>query len=99
MFRSFRKTQVTPAQAALRSEIRGLVVAAVLLNPLAAIAEPGAKERLLAGEDVSFDELGLDSLARLTLAVDLDEKGFPISEVEVNEAGSVDALAEHLSRM
>ena len=81
------------------AEVRGLVVEAVLRNPLAAIAEPGTKERLLAGEDVTFDELGLDSLARLTLAVDLDDHGYAISEVEVNEAGSIDALTLLLIRM
>jgi len=82
-----------------QAEIRELVAAAVLRNPLAAVAEPGAKERLIAGDDVTFDELGLDSLARLTLAVDLDEHGYPISEVEVNEAGSIDGLTVLLSRM
>jgi hypothetical protein len=80
-------------------EVRALVVAAVLRNPLAALAEPGAKERLLSGEDVTFDELGLDSLARLTLASDLDEQGFAISEVDVNEAGGIDGLTQHLLRL
>jgi acyl carrier protein len=103
VFRSFRKSQTTTeqasAEAALRAQIRGRIVTAILQNPLAAIAEPGAKERLLAGDDVSFDELGLDSLARLTLAVDLDEQGFPVSEADVNEAGSVDALAAFLCQL
>ena len=48
--------------------------------------------------DVRFDALGLDSLARLTLAVDLDERGYAISELEVNEAGSIDGLTDHLLR-
>jgi hypothetical protein len=84
------------ALTARESEIRRLVVDAVLRNPLAAMAEPTAVERLVAGGAVTFDELGLDSLARLTLAVDLDAHGFAISEVEVNEAGSVDQLVRHL---
>ena len=86
-------------RAARHDEVRALVVAAVLRNPLAALAEPGAKERLLAGADVTFDELGLDSLARLTLAADLDEQGFAISEVDVNEAGGIDGLTQHLLRL
>jgi hypothetical protein len=82
-----------------RAVVRELIVAAVLRNPLMAIAEPGARDRLLAGEDVSFDELGLDSLARLTLAGDLDEAGFPISEVEVTEAGGIEGLTRLLLRL
>jgi hypothetical protein len=86
-------------RAARHAEVRGLVVAAVLRNPLAALAEPGAKDRLIAGKDVTFDELGLDSLARLTLATDLDEQGFAISEVDVNEAGGIDGLTRLLVRL
>jgi hypothetical protein len=86
-------------QGSRHAEVRGLVVTAVLRNPIAAIADPGAKERLLAGADVTFDELGLDSLARLTLATDLDQVGFPISEVEVDESGSVDGLTRLLLRL
>jgi hypothetical protein len=82
-----------------QAELREVVVAAVLRNPLTGLAEPGAKERLLAGGDVTFDELGLDSLARLTLATDLDQQGFPVSEVDVNEAGGVDGLTRLLIRL
>jgi hypothetical protein len=81
------------------AELRELVVTAVLRNPLSEITDPSVRDRMLAGEDVTFDELGLDSLARLTLATDLDAAGYPISEVEVNEAGSVEGLARLLIRV
>jgi acyl carrier protein len=87
------------AQTDRYEQIRAIVVQAVLRNPLTAVADPGAKDRLLSGADVTFDELGLDSLARLTLAVDLDEQGFAISEVEVNDSGSVDALTRLLRNL
>jgi acyl carrier protein len=76
--------------------VRQLVVDAVCRNPLAEVSDPEVLARLADGEDVSFDELGLDSLARLTIAVDLDEHGFAISEVEVSKAGTVDGLVTAL---
>jgi hypothetical protein len=79
--------------------VHALVVQAVLRNPLTAIADPGAKERLLAGDEVSFDELGLDSLARLTLAVDLNESGFDVSELDIDEAGGPNGLTRLLLRL
>jgi hypothetical protein len=84
------------ADTALYAEVRGLVVAAVLRNPILGLAEPGTAERLAAGDDVTFDALGLDSLARLTLATDLDEAGFAVSEVDITEAGSIDGLTRVL---
>jgi len=85
--------------ASRRSQIRGIVVNAVLANPLDVIGDPGAKERLLAGLDLTFDELGLDSLARLTLALELDVHGLSVSESDVNGARSIDGLVELLVRM
>lgn len=79
-----------------RAQVRELVVAAVLRNPLAEIAGPDVMDRLTAGADVTFDELGLDSLARLTVAVDLDEHGFAVAESDVNDAGSIDRLVDVL---
>jgi hypothetical protein len=76
--------------------IRRLVVESVLTNPLAAVAEPATIRRLKSGDDVTFDELGLDSLARLTLATELDAHGFAISEVDVNESVSIDGLTQRL---
>jgi len=81
------------------ARIRRLVVESVLANPLAAVAEPATIERLKSGGDVTFDELGLDSLARLTLATELDEHGFAISEVDVNASVSIDGLTQRLIRM
>jgi len=86
-------------QDAVSAELRELVVTAVLRNPLSDLTDPSVRDRMLAGRDVTFDELGLDSLARLTLATDLDTAGFPISEVEVNEAGSIDGLARLLASL
>jgi len=71
----------------------------VLRDPLSDLTDPSLRQRMLDGEDVTFDALGLDSLARLTLAVHLDAHGFPISEVEVNKAESIDGLARLLSGM
>ena len=86
-----RRTTVRPnGLEAMR--VRGLVVDAIRRNPLAEVSDPEVLARLADGDDVSFDELGLDSLARLTIAVDLDEHGFAISEVEVSDAGTVDGL-------
>ena len=79
------------------ASVRQLVVDAVARNPLAALAEPRTIERLTSGEDVTFDELGLDSLARLTLASELDAHGFAISEVDVDEARSIDGLSRRLA--
>lgn len=96
--RSSRRTTVPPTDSeAVR--VRQLVVDAVRRNPLAEVSDPQVLSRLADGQDVSFDELGLDSLARLTIAVDLDEHGFAISEVEVSEARTVDGLASLLVRM
>lgn len=80
-------------------ELRALVVAAVLRNPIVDVADPQVTARMQAGQDVGFDELGLDSLARLTVAVELDGHGFAISEQEVNEAGTVDGLAALLAQL
>ena len=87
------------ARSTRAAEVHALVVEAILRNPLTAIADPGAKERLLAGDEVSFDELGLDSLARLTLAVDLNESGFDVSELDIDEAGGPDGLTRLLLRL
>jgi acyl carrier protein len=103
VFKRVKRILRSPSTAAVTddrlADIRRLVVDAVRANPLAGIAERGAIERLIAGDDVTFDELGLDSLARLTLATDLGEHGFAISEVEVNEAGSIDGLTRVLLQM
>lgn len=85
--------------AAREQEIRSIVVEAVLRNPLAALSDPRAKERLKTGHDVTFDELGLDSLARLTLAVDLDGHGFPVSERDVNDARGINGLTRRLTEL
>lgn len=82
---------------AVDPELRELVVAAVLRNPTLDVSDPEVTTRMKAGQDVSFDELGLDSLARLTIAVDLDEQGFAVSEQEINEARTVDGLARLLA--
>jgi len=84
---------------AILADLRELVVSAVLRNPLSELTDPSVRDRMLARRDVTFDELGLDSLARLTLAIELDTAGFPISEVEVDEAGSIDGLARLLADM
>jgi hypothetical protein len=95
LFRPFRSRRDADHSARFL-EIRAHVVAAVEANPLYEIADQAARRRLRSGEDVSFDELGLDSLARLALASDLDGVGFAISEREVGEAGSIDGLTRLL---
>jgi len=78
------------------TELRAIVVAAVLRNPIADASDPGVVSRMQAGQDVTFDELGLDSLARLTLAVDLDSQGYAVSEEAVDRARTVHGLARLL---
>jgi acyl carrier protein len=80
----------------LHSEVRQAVLVAVLKNPISVLAGPVAEARLRAGEDASFDELGLDSLARLTLAIDLNSLGYPISEVDIDTSGGVEGLTRFL---
>jgi hypothetical protein len=74
--------------------LRSLVVASILADPLSELADPTVRDRLISGEgDVTFDELGLDSLARLTLAARLDaDHGYPVSESDVARGGSVAGL-------
>jgi len=63
------------------------------------LVEPSALERLDdLSADVTFDELALDSLSRLTLAACLDaEHGLPIAETDVTRAGSIQQLARVLA--
>jgi hypothetical protein len=93
-----RWRQARRGGAERRTEIRAVILEALHRNPIAGMADPGAYERLMAGEDVSFDELGLDSLALLTVADDLDGAGFPVSGHDVDEAGSIDQLTRLLLR-
>jgi acyl carrier protein len=78
------------------TELRAIVVAAVLRNPITDASDPEVVTRMRAGADVSFDELGLDSLARLTIAVELDHKGYAVSEEDIGRARTVDELTRIL---
>jgi acyl carrier protein len=98
-WRSVRSRGGNPPRANRRAEIRGLIVAAVLQNPLAVLAEPDVIERMSAGDDVAFLELGFDSLALLTLATDLCDHDFMVSEVDILSAATVDGLAELIGKM
>jgi len=80
-------------------EYRRIVVQAVLQNPVTVIADDASRARLDdPSADCAFDELGFDSLARLSLAVHLDaEHGIQISERDVDEHGSVMRLATFIA--
>jgi acyl carrier protein len=78
---------------------RRIVAEAVLANPVTVIADESTKARLSdPTADCTFDEIGFDSLARLSLAVHLDaEHGIQISEQDVGESGSVMRLAAFIA--
>jgi len=88
-------------RAAEHDRLRALVVASILIDPLSELTDPSVRERLMSGEgDVTFDQLGLDSLARLTLATNLDaEHGYPVSESDVAGAGSIAGLVALLAKL
>jgi acyl carrier protein len=92
MYRLRRERGPSPAREAVVSAVRSVLIAG--------LADPDAIARLDdPALDVTFDELGLDSLARLSLAVALyTDHGFAISEEEVVRAGTVGRLAQHLAR-
>jgi hypothetical protein len=87
--------------AARNDRLRAAVIACILADPLSELTDPAVLERLRSGRgDVTFDELGLDSLARLTLAVRLDtEHGISLSESDVVGAGSVMRLTALLASL
>jgi acyl carrier protein len=89
------------AAASRNDQLRAAVVACILSDPLSELTDPAVLGRLRSGiDDVTFDELGLDSLARLTLAVRLDtEHGYALSESDVVGAGSVTRLAALLASL
>jgi len=91
-----RRRKVAPPPI---DRFRRIVVEAVHENPVAVIADPTMRARLDDPDaDCTFDELGFDSLARLSLAVHLDaEHGIQISEQDVEQHGSVVRLATFLA--
>jgi len=108
MFRRFRRPPGTPergsrstARSAEQDRLRAVVIACILADPLSELADPSVRGRLeLGSEDVTFDELGLDSLARLTLATRLDgDHGYAVSESDVAAAGSVVRLTDLLASL
>jgi len=88
-------------RAADEGRLRALIVSSILADPLSELTDPTVRDRLVRGDgDITFAELGLDSLARLTLAANLDaEHGYPVSEAEVAEAGSIERLVTLLSAL
>lgn len=97
---SGREVQMMGRWARSRREVpqdlRTIVIETIRRNPLGEVSDPLVLEHMDAGEDVSFDQLGLDSLSRLTIAIDLGELGFDLSEVDVEKARTVDGLARLL---
>jgi acyl carrier protein len=75
---------------------RTLALEALRANPII-VVEREVFERLGAGGDATLDDLGMDSLARMELSIWLEvERGISITESEIGELGSFQALAQHL---
>lgn len=76
---------------------RTLALEALRANPII-VVERELLEQLSAGGDATFDDLGMDSLARMEMSIWLEvERGISITESEIGELGTFQALAGHLS--
>jgi acyl carrier protein len=89
----FRRKESAHARNAAVVALRGVVIDG--------LADPEALQRLADPKaDVTFDELGLDSLALLTVAAALDgDFGYAVTEEDLESASSVKGLVRLLTRM
>jgi hypothetical protein len=89
--------------AARRSErralLRGALVAAIAVNPVAQLLDPTMLARLDdPGYDPTLDELGIDSLSALALAIDIGERlGVTLTEEELRGGARLSELVEFLA--
>ncbi|MEN9316991.1 MAG: Phosphopantetheine attachment site [Pseudomonadota bacterium] len=77
---------------------RLLAIEALHANPLAMFSDHHRARLSDPGFDVSFEELGLDSLGRMELSIWLElEHGIAVTEVEVQAMESLAGLAAFLA--
>lgn len=77
---------------------RALAIEALQANPLAIFSDEHRARLWEPGFDVSFEELGLDSLGRMELSIWLElEQGIGVTEVEVQAMKSLAGLEAFLA--
>ena len=73
---------------------RMVAVAALEANPVAHLTAEQADMLRSTQADLSFEDIGMDSMARMELSIWLElEHGIELSEREIQEVGSVSRLA------
>lgn len=76
---------------------RELAVAALEANPVVHLSVEQANTLRTTETDLTFEELGMDSMARMELSIWLElEHGIELSEREIQEIASVGSLAAFL---
>ncbi|APB98213.1 acyl carrier protein [Polynucleobacter asymbioticus] len=82
------------------TEARKLVVRGILENPLVFMDAKSQESLTSLPEDVSFKELTMDSLAFMELSIWLQlEIDIELTEVDLSDLGSINALATYLSEV
>lgn len=80
-----------------KSRAREIAIEALRANPLAMFSEAHLARLREPGFDVSFEELGMDSLGRMELSIWLElEQGIAVTEVEVQAMKSLAGLETFL---
>lgn len=80
-----------------RSDPRALAIAALRANPVVFLSEEQAQALRDPQHDLSFEDLGMDSMARMELSIWLElELGLEASESTIQEIGSVAGLASFI---
>ena len=84
---------------AQRREARRVLAALLAASPVGAAGDPMLVARLSdPDQDATLDELGLDSLALLSLAVELELRlGLAVTAEDLTDAGSLDGIAALLT--
>ena len=82
------------------TDARQLVVKGILENPLVFLDLKGQESLASSLEDVSFKDLRMDSLAFMELSIWLQlEIDVELTEVDLSDLGSINALATYLSEL
>ena len=77
---------------------REVAIEALQANPLASFSEEHRARLREPGFDVSFEELGMDSLGRMELSIWLElEQGIGVTEAEVQAMKSLAGLESFLA--
>lgn len=82
------------------SDARKLVAKGILENPLVFMDTKSQESLRSSPEDVSFEELAMDSLAFMELSIWLQlEIDVELTEVDLSNFGSINVLATYLSKL